>query len=172
MKSNIAILNDVENINTISDPVLRMEKFRARMLAFEEQFIKSPDSYVGHEMDAEFCPLKHTFVDGAYVREIFMAKGTLIVSKIHKKKHPYFIMKGKYIVCTENGIETIEAPYQGITEAGTKRLLYIQEDCVWITVHVTNETDLEKIEKEIIAETFDEVNALECSETLKVNEEK
>ena len=129
--------------------------FREKILQFEEKFKKLPGALVGHEMDKEFAPLTHTFVDGAYVREIFMKKGSLFTSKIHKKRHPYFVMKGKCSVMTEDGIKEIIAPFHGITEPGTKRVLYMHEDTVWITVHVTNETDLEKIEEQVIAPSFD-----------------
>ena len=97
------------------------------------------------------CPLKHSFVDGAYVREIFMPAGMFFVTKIHKKTHPYFVLKGKVSVLIDE-TEIIEAPFSGITQAGTQRIIYTHEDTVWITVHVTDETDLEKIEAEIITE--------------------
>ncbi len=135
----------------------KVKDFKEKILSFEEAFKKHPGALVGHEMDESLCPLKHTFVDGAYVREIFMPKGVMLTSKIHKIKHPYFVMKGKCSVVTEDGVQEITAPFQGITEPGTKRLLYMHEDTVWITVHVTNETDLEKIEEQVIAKTFDEL---------------
>ena len=114
--------------------------------------------------DTEGCPLKHNFVTGMYIREIFMPKGKLIVSKIHKVDHPYFILKGIVEVATEEGIKRIEAPYYGITPRGTKRALYIIEDTTWITVHQTFLKDLDKIEKEVIAESFDELEKLESFE--------
>ena len=122
----------------------------------EDSMRQLPTAVVGRELDA-MCPLKHTFVDGMYVREIFMPKGSLIMSKIHKWKHPYFIMKGDTSVLTEMGVVRLKAPYSGITERGTKRLLFMHEDTVWITVHATKSTDVDDIEKEIIAETFDDI---------------
>ena len=129
------------------------EKIRGGILEFEDRLSQVPGVTFGDDA----CPLKHTFVDGAYVREIFMPKGTLLTSKIHKKKHPYFVLKGECSVLTDEGVVRIKAPYHGITEPGTKRVLYIHEDTVWITVHVTEHTDLKKIEEEIIAKNFDEV---------------
>lgn len=128
---------------------------RAKILEVEEVIKKIPGAMIG-----DCCPLKHTFVDGAYVREITMPKGMLIVSKIHKICHPYFILKGDVSVLTEEGVVRLKAPYSGVTPAGTKRVLYIHEDTVWTTVHVTKETDLKKIEEEIIAKTFDEVDSI------------
>jgi hypothetical protein len=126
---------------------------RNKMMAFEEELSKFPTATFGDDA----CPLKHKFVDGAYVRTIFMPKGMLLTSKIHKKCHPYFIMKGDCSVLTEEGVVRLKAPYHGITQPGTKRVLYMHEDTIWITVHVTEHKDLDKIEEEIIAKTFDEV---------------
>lgn len=96
-------------------------------------------------------PLVHRFTPGMYIREIHMPKGALVVSKVHKTKHPFVILKGKVSVWSEeNGVVNLEAPYTGITRPGTRRILYIHEDCIWTTFHATNETDLEKLEREIV----------------------
>ena len=144
---------------TIANDALKVQDKKKRIRNFilnaEEALKRVPGTVVGHEADESVAPLKHTFVPGAYIREIFMTKGLLLTSKIHKVEHPYFIMKGKVTVLTEEGEVTIKAPYHGITPAGTKRLLYVHEDTVWITVHSTESTDLDEIEKEIILPTFE-----------------
>ena len=55
---------------------------------------------------------------------------------------------------TEEGPKRIKAPCSMISPAGTKRVVYAREDSVWITVHVTGEKDLNKIEEDIIAKTY------------------
>ena len=90
-----------------------------------------------------------------------MPKEMFIASKIHKTDHPYFVMSGDVSVVTEEGVVRIKAPYWGITKAGTKRALYTHEETVWCTVHVTKETDLKKIEEEIIAKDFTELTGKE-----------
>ena len=102
-------------------------------------------------------PLDHVFVDGAYIRTITIPADIIMTSKIHKITHPYFIMKGEVDVLTEHGMQRISAPYQGITKAGTKRVLRTYSEVTWVTVHVTDETDLNKIEKQIIAESYDDL---------------
>jgi len=124
-----------------------------KMLEFEEAIGSIPGAKLG---DAA-CPLKHTFADGLYIREMRAPKGMINVSKLHKTNHPYFILKGEFSVLTETGLVRIKAPYSGITRAGTKRIVYFHEDTVWITVHATKETDLKKIEDEVIAKTYDEL---------------
>jgi hypothetical protein len=95
------------------------------------------------------CPLTHRFTPGMYIREIFMPAGSLITSKIHKTEHPFTISKGKVAVSIDGkDWEEFEAPYTGITKPGTRRILYIIEDCVWSTYHVnpSDSQDLEEIE--------------------------
>lgn len=97
------------------------------------------------------CPLTHRFTDGLYVREIFMPAGSLITSKIHKTQHQFFVLKGKVIVWIDGEEQIIEAPYIGVTEPNTQRVLYVVEDCIWATSHPNpdNET-VEQIEERIL----------------------
>jgi hypothetical protein len=82
------------------------------------------------------CLTTHKFTDGMYIREIFMPAGSLITSKIHKTEHPYIISYGKTAVSIDgNEWNEITAPYTGITVPGTRRVLYIIEDCIWTTFH-------------------------------------
>ena len=97
------------------------------------------------ELPQVSCPLTHRFTPGMYIREIFMPKGTMVISRKHLTEHPFIVAKGHASVMTESGIEHFRAPYCGITKPGTQRVLNIHEDCVWITCHVTNETDPERI---------------------------
>jgi hypothetical protein len=46
----------------------------------------------------------------------------------------------------------VEAPYFGITEPGTRRVLVMLEDTVWTTFHATELTDPEEIAKAILVE--------------------
>lgn len=143
------------DIDIFKEQQLTRSEFRELIVSCEKELEKRSDSLIGQELDRH-CPLKHSFGDGIYVREIFMPAGTVVISKIHKFTHPYFVLKGKVSVATEDGVVLIEAPYQGMTKAGTKRALYIHEDCIWITVHSTKFTDVKDIEDEIIAKNFDE----------------
>ncbi|MCK5602185.1 hypothetical protein KAR91_09960 [Candidatus Pacearchaeota archaeon] len=163
----------IDNITTIDASLdKKIDDFRDKIIIAEESMLKADGALKDKEIE-QLCPLVHSYGDGCYIRQIFMPKGTLITSKIHKVTHPYFVMTGKASVATENGVEIIQAPYQGITRAGTKRALYIHEDMIWITVHVTNETDLDKIEEEIIAKDFEEYDQTlidELNNSLEIGE--
>ena len=124
-----------------------------KMVAIERAMADLPGARIG---DAA-APLNHNFGDGLYIRTIHMAKGDVFVSKMHKTNHPYFVTLGSCLVWDGEKSVAIKAPYSGFTKAGTKRVLFILEDCVWTTVHATQETDLEKIEDEIMAKDYDEL---------------
>lgn len=97
--------------------------------------------------------LKHDFGFHLYVRKIIMPKGSKVTSKIHKHRHPYFILIGKVRVWIDGkGWEILEAPFDGMTEPGTRRVLEVLEDTYWITVHYnpTNTEDLSELEEFII----------------------
>ena len=55
------------------------------------------------------------------------------------------------------GKEELKAPCSMISKPGTKRILYAKTELVWTTVHLnpTNTQDLEELEEEIIAPTYD-----------------
>ena len=100
-------------------------------------------------------PLKHTFTDGIYVREIFNPAGALITTKIHKIEHPFVLLKGRistYIPEEGGKVQHITAPYIGVTRAGTRRVIYAHEDSVFITFHPNpeNTQNLDKLENKLV----------------------
>lgn len=99
---------------------------------------------------------KHHFSKGVYAREIFIPKGTVLVGKIHKHENLNIISQGDISVLTEHGIERLKAPFTLVSPAGTKRVGYAHEDTVWLSIHGTDETDVDKIELEFIAQDEDE----------------
>ena len=105
----------------------------------------------------EANPVKHTFAGGCYIREIYNPANHLIITKIHKKEHPFFLMKGSMSILTEEGIQEIEAPYQGVTKPGTKRAIYTHEECIFITVHATDNTSIENIEEEVVCTSYEDL---------------
>lgn len=102
-------------------------------------------------LDTFELPLTHRFTPGLYIREVFIPAGTLLTSKIHKLRHPYVISAGLCMVWTDSeGRVVLSAPHTGITEPNTRRVIYAMKDTVWTTFHVTDLTDPDAIEAEII----------------------
>jgi len=95
---------------------------------------------------------KHTFTEGQYIRELFIPKGVLLVGKRHRHKTLNMLIKGKMTIHDENRSFDIEAPWYGESEALTKKAGFAHEDSIFLNIHVTNETDLDIIEKQFIIE--------------------
>lgn len=95
----------------------------------------------------------HYFANGMYVREVTRPAGTLIVGKVHKHEHIFAITKGKLNVWCEDGeMKELIAPCVLVSKPGTKRVTFAVEDTTAMTIHRTDNTDLDEIEKEIIEE--------------------
>lgn len=104
-------------------------------------------------------PVKHHFSRGVYARELFIPKGTVLVGKIHKYSQINIVSRGDISVLTEEGIKRVKAGDTIVSKPGIKRAGYAHEDTLWTTIHGTHETDLEKIENELIAASFEDYDA-------------
>ena len=150
-----------KDISNFLDHKEKKVKFKNKVQEFEKAIADfstktNQDKNLAAIQGYEDGYVTHDFADGQYIRSITMPKGLLVATKIHLKNHPFFVMKGKCSVYSEDGVEVIEAPHQGITHSGTKRVLYIHEECVWTTVHRTDKLSVEEVEEEVIAKDFDE----------------
>lgn len=90
-------------------------------------------------------PLVHRFAPGLYIREITLPANHVLTTHIHATEHVAIISKGKVTIFSEDGEETVEAPYTTITKIGTKRAIYTHSETVWTTIHLNedNETDID-----------------------------
>ena len=161
----------VQEENALAEKMETIGQFRESIMTFEDQLMNLPGSYgdpknPGQDKKAnEINPLKHTFAGGCYIRELFMPKSQLITTGIHKKEHCFFVTKGDVSVLTEEGIHRITAPYSGITQPGTKRIIYVHEDTIWTTVHRTDKDNVKDVLEEIIAKDFSDPSV--CLEAVK-----
>ena len=110
--------------------------------------------------DSEVFPLKHTFTDGIYIRQMSMNKDSFVIGKIHKHNHVWFLLSGKISVADENDTIDHIAPCYVEAPSGSKRMIYAHEDSIWVNIHAnpTNTQDLEELEKLIIAKDYEEFN--------------
>ena len=157
-----SFLEYVETQGKLSKPLSSLpskytqEQFRNGAKALENKLKEKNVGLTDNERNF-FNPLKHLFGNGIYIREIFNPAGQLLVTQIHRKDNAFFLMKGKMTIMSEDGETTIEAPYYGLTKAGTKRIIYVHEDCIFITVHPTNAKNVKDAEKDIIAKNYKDI---------------
>ena len=138
-------MNAVATIAIESDRIIESEHDLAS-LSFGEQI-----SAIGHtiaKLPQTDLPLKHHFAPGVYVREISMPADTVVIGHIHRTEHLNILVQGScMIVHADGNREILKAPMTFVSKAGVQKVLLILEDMIWQTVHVTDETDVEKLEE-------------------------
>lgn len=112
---------------------------------------------VTHQNSDAF-PLEHSFADGIYVRQMKMSKDSLVVGAIHNHLHVWFLLSGCITVATEEESLEYIAPCYVLSTPGTKRVIYANDDSIFVNVHKnpTNCEDIEELEREIVSATFEE----------------
>lgn len=96
-------------------------------------------------------PVKHYFSDGVYAREIKIPAGVILTGEIHKFRQLNILSFGEMSVYVEQGIQRVIAPFTIVSPSGTKRIAYTHTECVWTTIHGTDETDVDIIKAKFIA---------------------
>lgn len=93
---------------------------------------------------------EHYFAGGMYCRKLFRPAGTVIVGKVHKVSHFFICTKGEILVWS--GEKTRRLLPGDVIESrpGTKRATYAVTDAIGMTVHKTDKTDVDEIEKELL----------------------
>ena len=164
---------DFDEAWEIGQEIRKRKEFREKISELEEAVVSADNGITG-EVLHDANPVKHTFAGGCYVREIYNPADELIITKIHKKEHPFFLMKGEMSILTEEGIQHIKAPYQGVTKPGTKRAIYTHEECIFITVHATDNTTIEDVEDEVVCTKYEDLppgcDALEILKQINLKE--
>lgn len=146
---------DFDEAWEIGQEIRRRKDFRNKIEEVEQEMLNNPTSMTGEEL-SNTNPVKHSFAEGCYIREIYNPANEIIITAIHAQSHPFFLLKGEMSILTHNGIEHIEAPHYGITEPGIKRIIYTHTPCNFVTVHATELTDPEEIVEAVTAKTFDD----------------
>lgn len=122
--------------------VLDRAAFQARVSALGAHLAELPQTG---------CHLVHRFAPGVYLREIHMPADTIVIGKVHKTEHFNVLIQGACLIVHDDGRrEELRAPLTFVSQAGVQKVLYILEDMIWQTIHVTPETDMQKLEAEIV----------------------
>ena len=165
VKEQEEILSTVPvEIGSAFRPLIYSPDIPTSITAFEEALTSH---FEANNIDnaCEGYDCRHMFAPGVYIRELTIPAGHLLVGKLHKQEHFNFISKGKVTVFTEQGgMETLVAPCTMISKIGTKRVLYTHEETVWSVVHPTTLTDVDEIESEVIAKTYEDLKTLTVKE--------
>ena len=133
---------------------------RSGIMELQDSLMKFVDGESVVKGDSEIFPLKHTFTDGIYIRQMSMKKDSFVIGKIHKHNHVWFLLTGMISVADENNTVDHIAPCYVEAPAGSKRMIYAHEDSIWVNIHAnpSNTQDLKELEDLIIAKDYEEFN--------------
>jgi hypothetical protein len=148
--------NITDHQNNESVPVTREQ-----VLGFEEALKTMP------QIDFKDFT-KHYFAPGIYTRSLFLPAGTYATGKIHRHQIMNILVFGTMQITMDEGMKTVRGPRIFNSKEGTKKAVHAITDCLLLNVHPTELTDLDEIENEFIAPSFE---ALENDSRLKLNQE-
>ena len=143
----------------ISKKEQKLQK-RSGIIDLEKKLMEFVDGENVVKGDSVVFPLKHTFTDGIYIRQMSMKKDSFVIGKIHRHNHVWFLLTGHIRVVDENNAVEHLAPCYVEAPAGSKRVIYAVEDSIWVNVHAnpTDTQDLKELEDLIIAKDYEEFN--------------
>ena len=106
--------------------------------------------------NTDLFPLKHSFSHGIYIREMFMPKDSVVIGKLHKFSHTWFLLKGELLISTDEGAANYVAPCYVNAPEGTKRIICALEDSIFINVHPNpdNITDIDELEDRLACVSY------------------
>lgn len=123
-------------------------EMRAKVQRLEEVLNRAPQVE---------CPVRHIFAPGIYSRVMTIPKGVVLTGAVHKTEHLNVVAKGRIAVLTDDGPKILHAGDAFVSKPGAKRAGHAIEETVWVTVHATDETDLDKLVEELTESTSAEL---------------
>ena len=105
------------------------------------------------EREQAECPVTHKFYPGMYVREMTVGPGVLVIGHYHKTSHYNRMVTGRALFVKDDGtvVEKI-APWLFVSKPGRK-VAYVLEEMIFQNIFDTDETDMEKLEAELFAQS-------------------
>lgn len=127
--------------------------------ALEKMMLELPNVHV---------PVLHSFRDGMYFRGITLPKGSFAIGHAHRKDCVNIVMSGCVSVLIDGEIKKIAGPAIFDGKAMQRKVGYVHEESTWLTAHSTAETDLAKLEEELIIKSrsfreYEERNGLKIT---------
>lgn len=117
--------------------------------------------------------LRHWFANGAYVREMMLPAGTIVVGRIHKHETINILLEGEITVIDESGARSdFKAPHMFIAPAGNQKAAITRTPIRWLNSWACETTDPDEALDLLTCETMEEYNsymkALEDEKSLKL----
>lgn len=106
----------------------------------------------------DLIPVTHEFADQIYLRKMVLKKGTVVVGAEHKHEHVWFLLSGNVNIKESDELINHIAPCYTISKPKAKRIIYANEDSIFINIHKNpnNIKNIKKLEDEIVLLDKDE----------------
>ena len=135
----------------------KIKAFQDKVNEFEGVMNHKAGEDYDKEMSKTF-PLQEHLEGGIYTRELFMPKGSVLVSLIHKQNHPTFILKGRFSYLDDKGvIREVKAPYKIFTKVGAQRVFLVHEDTTIVGVYKTNAKTFKEAEADVYTNNYNDL---------------
>ena len=111
-------------------------------------------------VDIPEIPIKHSFADQIYIRQMNMSAGQIVIGAIHNHLHVWFLLTGKVCIIEDDEVVEHIAPCYTISKPGAQRIIYAQENSIFVNIHKNPENikNIKELEKEIVSLTQEEFN--------------
>lgn len=86
------------------------------------------------EQPQPHLPIKHTFAEGLYARQIDIPAGTLLIGAPHRVENVVVVNKGRIVIATPDGPFTVEAGETLVCRPGTQNVGFAEEDTRWVNI--------------------------------------
>lgn len=109
-------------------------------------------------MEQVDIPVTHRFGPHMYMREITVPAGVTLLGHDHKTDHVSMLLEGRITLTDECGsVSELKAPMILSCKPGRK-VAFVHEKMVWVNIHVTDETDIDKLEQLLIVKSSTWIN--------------
>ena len=98
---------------------------------------------------------EHLFADGVYGRKVVIPGGWVLLGRLQRKANLTIQLYGDCEIIGENGPQRIVGTQVFRVPPMVKRLMVTHAETCWLTVHATEETDMAKVEDELIVTEAD-----------------
>jgi len=137
------------------------ETFQIETISETSGGIDALEKLMLDEFEPAIEELEHVHTPGLYGRKWSAKGGTMWTTYEHKIEHQFVVLEGVVSVglITPNGVvwekKVYEGGMNGITKPGTRRLLYLWADTIWMTFHPNPDNLGEEEFVELVTEKHD-----------------
>lgn len=101
-----------------------------------------------HEIN-DLLQVQHFFLDGLYTKRMMIPAGYEVGKHVHDFAHQSQLAKGSVLLDVDGVVTKYVAPAYMHIEAGKQHIITAITDSIWFCMHITDETDPEKIDESL-----------------------